>query len=179
MDKLYAFAGRLKLLYRISPTRWLLIMLLFLVSWTVLMLALRSQWKLASALNLALTAFGLLIIVMVTFVRRGGGVHQMFLVPLRPLFGIRTPRDYWQVTAMNLLVYVPFSCGLVFCLAERIQRPVGMVILFCFLISVSAEAMQYELGTGTCEVDDVLVNTLGAVLGTLPYMGWRMFGARR
>ena len=109
MDKLYAFAGRLKLLYRISPTRWLLIMLLFLVSWTVLMLALRSQWKLASALNLALTAFGLLIIVMVTFVRRGGGVHQMFLVPLRPLFGIRTPRDYWQVTAMNLLVYVPFS----------------------------------------------------------------------
>ena len=183
------------MLYRIPPVYWLLIMAGFLALWTLLMALLGRRVpvkqsenttlkqrslkpnKAAYALNLILMLVGLTIILLVTFVRRGSTVHQVILIPLRVLFGQKAPGDYWQVTIMNLVLYVPFACGLCFIMGKKRLHPVGETILICSILAFVAEALQYALGSGTAEVDDVLVNTLGALLGTVPYMLCRRINA--
>ena len=41
------------------------------------------------------------------------------------------------------------------------------MIGFAFALSVLIETLQYLLGSGVTEVEDVILNTLGAALGTL------------
>lgn len=191
MKELYHFVGQFLLLYRIPPEYWLLIMTGFLVGWTLLMVLLSRRVpvrqienaalmrrsikrnKAAYAVNLILMLMGLTIIFLATFVRRGSPVHQVVLIPLRVLLGQKAPRDYWQVTIMNLVLYVPFACGLCFVMGKKRLRPVRETVLTCFILAFVAEALQYALGSGTAEVDDILVNTLGALLGTIPYMLYR------
>ena len=195
MIDLYYIARQFKLLYRIPPGRWLLIAAGFLVLWTLLMTFLlrnvpREQrknpgvlrrafrrWKIAAALNRLLLIFGLALILLLTFVRRGYGEKGLVLLPLRPLFGVKTPGDYWQVMIMNIVLYVPFACGLTFRLRERVWHPFWVALLICFLMSVLAEALQYVFGSGLCEVDDVLMNMLGALFGALPSVICRRLGS--
>ena len=42
-------------------------------------------------------------------------------------------------------------------------------MIAAFLFSISIEAIQYYLALGLCEVDDVIMNTLGTMIGTLAY----------
>lgn len=113
---------------------------------------------------------GLTIILLVTFVRRKSSENQVILIPMRVLFGLRAPGDFWDVTVMNVVLYVPFACGLCFVLGKKYTHPARLTILICFILSFTAEVLQYILDSGWTEVDDVLMNTLGAFLGTLPYM---------
>ncbi len=188
MFNLYDIAQKFKLLYRIPPEYWMLIMTGFLALWTLLMVLLCrrvpaeqsrntallqssvSRNKLVFALNLALMLVGLTIILLVSFVRRESSVHKVILIPLRVLFGQKAPGDYWQVTIMNLVLYVPFACGLCFVMGKKRPYPVKGTVLICFILAFAAEAIQYVLGSGTAEVDDVLVNILGSLLGTVPYV---------
>ena len=188
MNKLLYIVGRFKLLYRIPPDLWLVILAGFLAFWTVLMFLfsrrvpleksqnpalIKSSFRknrFAIALNIILMLLGLTIILLVTFVRQESSVHQVVLIPLRVLFGLRAPGDYWHVTVMNIVLYVPFACGLCFVMGKKHTHPVCTTVLICFGLAFAAEARQYILGSGTSEVDDVLMNTLGAFLGTLPYV---------
>ena len=57
-------------------------------------------------------------------------------------------------------------------------------MIAAFLFSISIEAIQYYLALGLCEVDDVIMNTLGAMIGTLAYFlssrrEWLKFGDER
>ena len=187
MFNLYFIAQRFKLLYRILPEQWMLIMVVFLTLWTLLMISLcrrgpeeqrgnpellqcsLQRSKVAFAMNLILMLVGLTIILLVTFVRRRSSEHQLILIPLRVLFGLRAPRDYWHVTVMNIVLYVPFSCGLCFVMGKKYMHPVGKTILICFILAFVAEILQFVYGSGTAELDDVLMNTFGAFLGTIPY----------
>ena len=191
MDSLY-IAGRFKLLYRIPPRRWLLITAGFLLLWTLLMCLLDcrlppeqrvnpgslcgARWRgnIAFVLNLVLMLAGLLTIILLTIVRRGSVEHLVVLYPFRVLYGMKAPEDYWKVTVMNLVLYVPFACGVPFCLVRcrcwLRRHSVLTTVLICLLLSVTAELLQYFRGSGLAEVDDVLMNTLGGSIGTIPYV---------
>lgn len=190
MIDILSFASQFKLLYRVSPCAWPFIAVGFLLFWALLMRFLdwrvpqeksmnprflrgaRWRGRVAFVLNLILTLLGLAVVALVTFVRRGSVEHRVVLYPFRVLYGMKAPGDYWQVTIMNFVLYVPFACGLCFCL-ERCrgwlrQHPALATVMICLLLSLLAEALQYITGSGLAEVDDVLVNTLGAALGTIP-----------
>ena len=195
MNTLFYIVGRLKLLYRIPPDWWFLITIGFLTIWTVLMSFFYEKHQLgrgerassrqyclnrrrvAFILNLILMLIGLTIILLVTFVRRDSSEHRVILFPLRVLFGQRAPRDYWHVTLMNIVLYVPFACGSPFCLQHGRgwleSHSALATVLICLLLSLFAETLQYVTGSGLAEVDDVLMNTLGGVLGTIPNLFFR------
>ena len=133
--------------------------------------------------NLFLMLLGLAIILLVTFVRRESSVHQVILIPLRVLFGKKVPGDYWHVTVMNVVLYVPFACGLAFCVEGGRGRvryhPVLTTILICLVLSIAVEMLQYFLGSGLAEFDDVLMNTLGGAGGCLPHIICRLVQKRK
>lgn len=125
----------------------------------------RPGGKICFSLNLIMTLLGLSMILYMTYVRHVSSVHQFVLYPLRPLYGMKVSSDYWKVSVMNIVLYVPFACGLTFLIK---RHPVRSTILVCLCLSVIAELLQYFGTSGVSEVDDVLFNTFGAVLGTLP-----------
>ena len=137
---------------------------------TALIKSVLSKSRFMFALNLILMLLGLAIILLVTFVRRKSSENQVIMFPMRVLFGLRAPGDYWHVTVMNIVLYVPFACGLCFVLGKKYKLSAGLTIVICFILSFAAEVLQYSLDSGWAEVDDVLMNTLGAFLGTLPYV---------
>ena len=195
MDYIYSITRQFKLLYRVPPGTWFLITVGFLLFWTLLMRLLdwrvpqeqsenpgflrgaRWRGRVALVVNLLLMIVGLLSIALVTFVRRGSVEHRVVLYPFRVLYGMKAPGDYWQVTIMNLVLYVPFACGLTFCLERGRDwfghHPVLATVVICLLLSLLAETLQYITGSGLAEVDDVLINTLGGVFGTIPYLFFR------
>ncbi len=64
---------------------------------------------------------------------------------------------------MNILIFVPF--GFLFALPFGERKSRWLVIPLGFLASFTVEALQYLLGSGISDVDDLFNNTLGAACG--------------
>ncbi len=171
------------ILYKLPPWLLFLYTMAALAVWTLIICFLNKQElqqqddgeskkdplgrKISFSLNLIIMILGLAMILYMTYVRHTSSVHQFVLYPLRPLYGMKVSTDYWQVSVMNIVLYVPFACGLTFLIKPH---PVRTTILICLCLSVVAEMLQYFGTSGVSEVDDVLFNTFGAVLGTLPFV---------
>ena len=124
--------------------------------------------------------------------KRGGLVLSLFVIWLAALFRITVLRDgcfshglcsgrvewipFLYLAKLLRIGYYRYFCYLFFgnliwfvpaallCLLG-LSRP--RVIGFAFALSVLIETLQYLLGSGVTEVEDVILNTLGAALGTL------------
>ena len=172
MNELFTLAKKLSVLNKVPSGRAILYAMLFLVAWTGLMLAMsyyRKNWRGAiPVLNIALTALGLALVLLFTLVRKPRKVARSVLIPLRPLLGMKTVKSYWHSMLLNILLFIPFSCGLTFCIGRKGRRPAVTAMLLCFLLSLAVEGAQYVFRLGTFEMDDLLMNSLGGVIGTIP-----------
>lgn len=75
------------------------------------------------------------------------------------------PMRYWEVI-LNIILYSPIGF-LLGCLYKRIVP----TILICVVLSVITEVLQLVFHRGLCETDDVIHNTLGAMIGWGVYLG--------
>jgi len=64
----------------------------------------------------------------------------------------------------NILVFIPF--GLLFP-----QKQLRLLILTALVFSSTIEIVQFAGNLGWCEIDDVICNTLGSVLGWFLWIG--------
>lgn len=64
--------------------------------------------------------------------------------------------------ALNVLLFIPI--GILYCLSHEDKKPIGAILFSC-VMSVSIEIIQYVGRKGVCEIDDVLHNTIGGILG--------------
>lgn len=93
------------------------------------------------------------------------------LIPLKEIGGYLFEANVSANLALtnvlgNIVIFVPL--GLLLQLLRPKQpklRTVGIV----FLISVAVESAQFILGLGSTDVDDVILNTLGGILGVFIY----------
>ena len=71
---------------------------------------------------------------------------------------------------LNLLLFLPWGF-LVFILLDRPERPVPqtylLTLVFAVGMSFAVEATQYFLPTRVTDINDVIFNTLGALLGAV------------
>lgn len=72
--------------------------------------------------------------------------------------------DLILVNIMNVVVFVPVGV-LLSCSSRRLKW--WMVLLIGFGISLSIESLQFVLKRGLSEVDDVIHNTLGCLIGIM------------
>lgn len=98
-----------------------------------------------------------------------GAVYDYNIYPFRE---IRRYLTYWQVLGLrsvflnlagNVIGFVPF--GALLPLMSRSVRRVWKVTLLGFEISALIEISQLIFGVGCFDVDDMILNTLGALLG--------------
>ncbi len=84
--------------------------------------------------------------------------------------------------AGNILAFVPF--GLFFPLLSRRNRSFLKVTLISFEVSLLVEVIQLVTRVGSCDVDDIILNTLGGMIGYLCFkimwhLTWHKTGSEK
>lgn len=78
-------------------------------------------------------------------------------------------KELFRTNFMNIVLFYP--TGLLFrdLLPRRWRTGLKVIVIGCafMLLSISIEYTQYRFGLGLAEVDDVIHNTLGTILGAL------------
>lgn len=80
---------------------------------------------------------------------------------------------------MNVLVFVPLGFLFGIQLSQKFPKGWSVALGLGFLISVSIETLQYFLNRGFSEVDDVIHNTIGCILGYILVKGSQVMVIRR
>ena len=97
--------------------------------------------------------------------------YRVNLIPLREIRRFLDNRDIlgrWPVFLNvygNVLLFVPF--GAILPVLNRRYRSFPVTLLCGILLSAAVEIIQYVSRRGSCDVDDVLLNTLGCAAGCL------------
>ena len=124
--------------------------------------------------------FGVYVISLVYFLffsekygRLAGGTYRYNLCPLKEIrrFWIhRETLGMWP-TLLNLggnvIGFMPFSAILP--VMNRKLRRCGRMVLITFLFSIAVELAQLVTQAGCFDVDDILLNTLGGLLGYIVF----------
>lgn len=63
----------------------------------------------------------------------------------------------------NILWFIPFGY---YCVAYE-KKTIGIAVLMGLALSLFIEILQFVLGTGISEIDDLILNTFGCFLGAL------------
>lgn len=102
------------------------------------------------------------------FIRAGSETRELALEPFRSLkLYFQTGYEEWiRVIVMNIAVFYPLGCVYA-CFNRNKKTKPWMFFVFAFLLSVVIEAVQYAFSLGVSETDDVINNTMGALLGYL------------
>lgn len=104
------------------------------------------------------------ILWLTLFSRQSSGVHK---AEMRLMWGLQemiSGNPNWKEYALywieNVLLFIPFG----FLFPKNTLR---LAMISGFLLSMGIEAVQYFGCLGLCELDDVICNTLGSLLGFL------------
>ena len=133
----------------------------------------KQAYTLLLLLSLLLILF-FTFVIKETFEFRTTASRGVCFTPFRELVAmIQQPNHsfyFWQII-LNILLFIPFGFTLsTYLNCHKANRPLFLsVLLTAFLLSTSVEALQYLTSRGFTEVDDVINNTLGAVIGWWGY----------
>lgn len=92
-------------------------------------------------------------------------VNRVNLVPFR---NIRTYLDVWgsygfENLAGHVVAFIPVGIGIRYLFAKNSIK----AVLWCLLITVLFEMIQYVFCIGFLDVDDIILNLMGSVIGIL------------
>lgn len=130
--------------------------------------ALYSKSKLLKVISVIGFLLSVLGIIYITVLSREVGI---FSLELRPFYSFVTAKELpemYRTVFMNVFLYVPFGVFLSYTISRKHKAmSVIITVISALIISVCVEAMQYVYSLGRCEIDDIILNTLGACCGAL------------
>ncbi len=128
----------------------------------------------AAKLPVAAFVIYLALMLVITFLSRESGDSKGIDLELFSTWGINDRNNAFVIE--NVLLFVPygFLAGFAF---GRYRRFLPCLALGA-LTSLGIETLQLITGRGFFQIDDILTNTLGAVLGFLLYRLFKLFGKR-
>lgn len=155
-------------IYRQPLQRILLCMLLLAFLWAYLGYRERNslRWRLGNLLLFAGTAAAIFYMTVYT---RGEGAGEVVLEPFQSFQEAKIQLELYRSMLMNVFLFVPLGLTLPFVLGKG-KLPGFLTILLALAFSAGIEYLQYRYALGRCEVDDVIMNTLGAATGGLAYV---------
>ena len=101
-------------------------------------------------------------------------LSEINVVPLVNTFKLvygQSPVDFIYNLYGNILWFVPF--GILYPMISKKRQTLISVTFKGMLISISIECLQFILHTGISDIDDVIFNTLGVIVGYCIYQIFR------
>ena len=130
-----------------------------------------KAWEIA---NICLSIIDVLGVLYVTVFNREYGKPEIELMPLYSLFDQSIDVEKYRVSLMNVFLFFPLGISMPFALQNKSKHPLLLAVCFNFLLSLVIESIQYAFGLGKCEVDDIIMNTIGALIGTFAFISSNM-----
>lgn len=164
------------LIYRQPLHRIIMCMLMLIFLWGYLGFREKNslRWRLG---NLAVFAGIVAATFYMTVYTRGESPSEAVLIPFQSFQEAKIQPELYRSMLMNVFLFVPMGLSLPFVL--------GMGRLSTFVTATAAlffsswiEYLQYRYALGRCEVDDIIMNTLGALIGCLAYWLFRNWERR-
>ena len=123
-----------------------------------------SVWR---NINLCLLVLSLAGVLYLTIFDRGGGNFEVMLRPFTLLERAKEQPELYREMLMNVFLFFPLGLTLSNALPQKWNRwgRIALTTLFACLLSVGIEYAQYRFALGMAETDDVICNTMGALLG--------------
>lgn len=118
-------------------------------------------------INILLCIYSLFLIFKMTLWNRTIGQRRLELIPFYTLITIPYNDEAIRIMFMNVVLFYPFGLTIPHVLrkARSNQRKWIYCILAGAVLSIFIESMQYCFALGYAEMDDVICNTLGCMLG--------------
>ncbi len=113
------------------------------------------------------------VLLVITYFSRESGARSGLDLELFSTWGINKRNNAYVVE--NVLLFIPY--GFVLAWADARQRNFFRNLLTGALTSLAIECMQLVTGRGFFQIDDILTNILGTILGFLCY--WLVRGICR
>lgn len=117
--------------------------------------------------------FAVLIYLLFFAFFRSGTTTEVNLIPFKNIFSLTVYTFksghgiwHWIVNVPgNVIAFIPMSIPLNYFIRSKVT-PVFFILLI-FIIPVSAEFLQYLFQTGSCDIDDVILNMSGIFIGLI------------
>ena len=124
----------------------------------------KRRW---AAINKVLFFLLTVAVLYTTLLTRTSGGYEVILTPFAALAAARQQPELYREMLMNVFLFFPLGLTLSNALPRRWNRwlRIGVTTLTGCLLSAGIECVQYRFALGLAETDDVLCNTLGALLG--------------
>lgn len=108
------------------------------------------------------------------FGRTASVIREYNLIPFKTINNYIKYRAYVNTKTLviniigNVVAFMPM--GFFIPILFRKKRNLGEVLFFSSLISLVVEFMQYRFVVGSFDVDDIILNTLGGMLGYILFL---------
>ncbi|MBE6016176.1 MAG: VanZ family protein [Lachnospiraceae bacterium] len=160
--------GLLSAVYGMSVSALIISMLLVLVLSAILHLTLKPTVK--QVVGIILTVCVLLLLSYVTMLGRSEPETGLLLIPGNSIAKAFVSDIYLKMVLMNIFVFVPYGAFMTLVFSRYgVKATVLVTLLSGLVITVLIEVLQYVLGLGCAETDDVICNLAGAAIGLVPY----------
>lgn len=135
----------------------------------------RSRWKLLNAV----VFLGIVAAILFTTVwSRGENAQAPSWIPFYTFVEAKLQPELYRTMLMNVFLFQPIGLSLPNLLPKK-AHPVAVTVVFAMLLSIGVEAAQFYHHLGRCEIDDVIMNTLGAAIGAAAYGLGRISAERK
>ena len=147
----------------------LIVMLLISVLYLILKRKIVNK-KITNTVFLVSFAIYFALMIYSTLIDRSSGTESvgLCLIPFNSYYKLfKGNTDIFKQSIMNIAFFYPFGfllCGLDF---KFISERKWTIAIFAFVFSFSIEILQLIFRLGYAEIDDVMHNTLGAIIGII------------
>lgn len=152
--------------YSLPEERLLLYFVVIILLWIVL-LKLAKGRSIISAIGVVGILLSVIAIVIFTLVGRTKGVREIILLPGFTLFRAIKFRDLYRQFVLNVVLFIPLGMSSVLIMKTFTKERLRKIVFFAFVLSVTIELLQFVFMRGCAEIDDVIANTVGALIGAL------------
>lgn len=126
--------------------------------------------------NRILLIFAMYVIMYITLLSREPGTSSTIVfTPFYSFAAARQCPELYREMFMNVLLFMPLGIFLPFSTRQWETRWRNTIINYCVMIlliilfSALIEYFQFITGCGNAEVDDIMCNTIGGIIGLLGY----------
>lgn len=160
-----------KLIYGKPLYHIIIVMTLCVVIWAFAAICMEKWkiniWRWINRIAFVITA---VVILDITLFSRSEGSNEVILIPLHSFAEARIQPEMYRTMLMNAFMFLPLGLTAPFSLPQKTRRKAVITVLSVCIFSTAIEFLQYQFSLGRCETDDVIMNTLGAAIGSCSYL---------
>lgn len=137
--------------------------------WAALMHCIRRAAGFRRRLNMVLLLAAVAGVLYLTVFSRESRDAELVLIPFYSFWEAKEQPEMYRSMLMNLFLFVPVGLVMPFALPQHVSCKIVITVVFAAMLSGGIEIVQYVWGLGRCEVDDVIMNALGAGVGACSF----------